>query len=51
MQLTPVQRYAMNFLESIQEEFSLEQLKQAEVNIKTSVGFTNVEDSFLGIEL
>uniref|UniRef100_T1JC71 Helicase domino n=1 Tax=Strigamia maritima TaxID=126957 RepID=T1JC71_STRMM len=33
-QLTPVERYAMKFLESIQEPFSLEQLKQAEEEIE-----------------
>ncbi|XP_023242373.1 helicase domino-like, partial [Centruroides sculpturatus] len=33
-QLSPVEKYAMQFLESLQEPFSLEQLKQAEEEIE-----------------
>ncbi|XP_076367380.1 domino helicase isoform X3 [Tachypleus tridentatus] len=33
-QLTPVEKYAMQFLETIQDSFSLEQLKQAEEEIE-----------------
>lgn len=33
-QLTPIERYAMNFLEASLEDICKEELKQAEVNIR-----------------
>ena len=33
MQLTPIERYAMNFLEASLEDVSREELKQAEVRL------------------
>lgn len=34
LQLTPIERYAMNFLEASLEDICKEELKQAEVTIK-----------------
>ena len=37
-QLTPIERYAMKFLEASLEEVSREELKQAEVSISSGWG-------------